>query len=85
VRTGLLRDVYLTVISSPNQQGRVTIGVAVNAMVIWLWIGGGVIALGTAVALSPRFRRRGRPAVEPRPAAPAVTSPPAEQPEVVSV
>ena len=67
IRTGLLRDVYLTLVSSPNQQGRITIGVDINAMVIWLWIGGLILALGTAVALvaSPPTRapagRRARP------------------------
>jgi cytochrome c-type biogenesis protein CcmF len=60
VRTGLFRDVYLTLISSPNHRGRVTIGVAVNPMVVWLWIGGGVIAVGTGVALIPTLRRRRR-------------------------
>jgi cytochrome c-type biogenesis protein CcmF len=52
VRTGILRDVYLTLISSPNERGRVTIGVAINPMVEWLWIGGGVMALGTAHGLA---------------------------------
>jgi cytochrome c-type biogenesis protein CcmF len=60
VRTGLREDVYLTLVSSPNEQGRVTIGVAVNPMVMWLWVGGGVMALGTIVALSPGLRRRAR-------------------------
>jgi cytochrome c-type biogenesis protein CcmF len=58
VRTGLLRDVYLTLISSPSSGDRVTLGVAVNPMIVWLWIGGGVIALGTVVAVAPSLRRR---------------------------
>jgi cytochrome c-type biogenesis protein CcmF len=57
VRTGLREDVYLTLVSSPNQRGRVTLAVAVNPLVVWLWIGGGVIALGTLVALAPSLRR----------------------------
>jgi cytochrome c-type biogenesis protein CcmF len=61
VRTGLLRDVYLTLISSPVDGGRVTLGVAVNPMVVWLWIGGGFLAVGTVIALLPVLRRR-RPA-----------------------
>jgi cytochrome c-type biogenesis protein CcmF len=65
VRTGLLRDVYLTLISSPtNDGGRVTLGVAVNPMIVWLWIGGGVIVLGTALALVPGTRRRRIPTRE---------------------
>lgn len=61
VRTGLLDDVYLTLVSSPNDTGRVTVGFAVNPMVLWIWIGGAVMALGTIVALLPRRRE---PAVD---------------------
>jgi cytochrome c-type biogenesis protein CcmF len=53
----------------------VTIGVAVNPMVMWLWVGGGVMALGTLVALSPGLRRRARPTEtedEPVPVEPAL-------------
>lgn len=66
VRTGLLRDVYLTVASVPTETGPVTFGVAVNPMVVWLWVGGGVMAVGTALALVPaedRRRRRARRAL----------------------
>jgi cytochrome c-type biogenesis protein CcmF len=66
VRTGLKEDVYLTLVSSPSESDRVTIGVAVNPMVLWLWIGGGVMALGTIVALLP-VRRRERDADDPAP------------------
>jgi len=75
VRTGLLRDVYLTLISSPVDGGRVTLGVAVNPMVVWLWIGGGFLAVGTTIALLPGLRRR-------RPEAP-VESPEAVEPDPV--
>jgi hypothetical protein len=30
-------------------------------MIVWLWIGGGFMALGTILALAPRLRRRSRP------------------------
>ncbi len=62
VRTGLLRDVYLTVASAPTDKGPVTFGVAVNPMILWLWVGGAVMALGTALALVPAEgdRRRAR-------------------------
>jgi cytochrome c-type biogenesis protein CcmF len=71
VRTGLREDVYLTLVSAPSGDaaGRVTIGVAVNPMVVWLWIGGGVVVLGTLLALVPGPRRRRvvpEPAVEAR-------------------
>jgi cytochrome c-type biogenesis protein CcmF len=66
VRTGLLRDVYLTLVSAPTDRDRVTIGIAINPMVVWIWIGGGLIAVGTIVALLPARRRA---VVPPRPAA----------------
>lgn len=60
VRTGFREDVYLTLISAPSgaPDGEVTLGVAVNPMVVWLWIGGGVVVLGTMLALVPGPRRR---------------------------
>jgi cytochrome c-type biogenesis protein CcmF len=74
VRTGVLRDVYLTLITSPDESGRITLGVQLSPMVVWLWIGGGIIVCGTAVAVWParRARRRTAPGGEPldRPAPP---------------
>ncbi len=66
VRTGLREDVYLTLVSSPNQQGRVTLGIRINSMIVWLWIGGAVMAIGTVLALLPSLRRRPRPAAGDR-------------------
>jgi hypothetical protein len=34
--------------------------VRINPMIVWLWIGGGFMALGTILALAPRLRRRAR-------------------------
>ena len=67
IHTTLVRDLYLTLESTPNQRGRVTIGIAVKPMIVWLWIGGAVVALGTLLALTPSLRRkrkRGEPVVE---------------------
>ncbi len=61
VHTGIADDVYLTLVSSPGAQGRITLGVRINSMIVWLWIGGGFMALGTILALAPRLRRRSRP------------------------
>ncbi len=58
VRTGVLRDVYLTLVASPDEDGRVTLGVQVNPLVVWLWIGGGIVAAGTVVAIWPARRSR---------------------------
>jgi cytochrome c-type biogenesis protein CcmF len=57
VRTSWREDLYLTLISSPTDADRVVIGVAVNPMVLWLWVGGGVMAVGTLLALLPTRRR----------------------------
>ncbi|MBI2169969.1 MAG: heme lyase CcmF/NrfE family subunit [Actinobacteria bacterium] len=73
VRTGLAEDLYLTLVSSPTDTEEVTIGAAVNPMVLWLWIGGGVMALGTAAAVWPTRRRR---AVHPGDGASREGSPP---------
>ena len=67
VHTGPIEDVYLTLVSSPKEGGRVTLGVRVNPMILWLWIGGGVMALGTILALAPRLRRRPRGTVRAEP------------------
>jgi len=58
VRTGILQDVYLTLVSSPTETGAVTLRVQINPMVLWLWTGGLIMALGTALALLPARRRR---------------------------
>jgi cytochrome c-type biogenesis protein CcmF len=60
VRTGLLRDVYLTLVASPGEDGRITLGVQLSPLVVWLWIGGGIIVVGTAVAVWPARRAHRR-------------------------
>jgi cytochrome c-type biogenesis protein CcmF len=60
VHTGIVDDVYLTLVSSPNAQREITLGVRINPLIVWLWIGGGFMALGTILALAPRLRRRPR-------------------------
>ena len=57
VHTGVVDDVYLTLVSSPNDKGRITLGVQIQPLTVWLWIGGLLMALGTVVALMPRMRR----------------------------
>jgi cytochrome c-type biogenesis protein CcmF len=59
VRTGLVEDVYLTITRLPTEDSdEVTIRVIIQPMAVWLWIGGGVMALGTILAAWPRGRRR---------------------------
>jgi cytochrome c-type biogenesis protein CcmF len=67
VRTGPLRDVYLTLVASPGEDGRITLGVQLSPLVVWLWIGGGIMVVGTGVAVWPgrRARRRAEPGALP--------------------
>ena len=67
VRTGLVDDVYLTLISPPDARGEVVVGVIVQPLVAWLWIGGATMVIGTVLAAFPDPRRR-QPA--PAPATP---------------
>ena len=65
VRTGLFKDVYLTLVTAPPQPGgQAVIGVDVQPLVLWLWVGGGLMLLGTAMAAWPSRRRR-RPSLAP--------------------
>jgi len=79
VRTGPFQDVYLTLVSSPTDQGRITLGVSVNPLVVWLWIGGGVMALGTALALVPA--KKTNPALTRSPGAPRAPAAEPSEPE----
>ncbi len=59
VRTGFTDDVYLT-LEQGSQPGdtEVTIQAFVRPMILWLWIGGLVMAIGTLLAAFPGSRRR---------------------------
>ncbi|MDQ3569115.1 MAG: heme lyase CcmF/NrfE family subunit [Actinomycetota bacterium] len=60
VRTGPLEDVYLTLVSAPRQPGEpAVIGVVVQPLVVWLWLGGGLMAAGTLMAAVTGRRKRG--------------------------
>jgi cytochrome c-type biogenesis protein CcmF len=59
VRTTLREDVTLSVLDVPQQPGDpVLLRITVQPMVVWLWVGGGVIAFGTILAAFPGRRRR---------------------------
>ena len=55
VHNGLREDVYLTLVRAPKG-GTVVVGMRVNPMVVWLWIGAGVMVAGTAIAAWPTRR-----------------------------
>ena len=50
-----------------------TLRVIIQPLVLWLWVGGGVIAVGTFLAAFPGRRRRGTEPVS------AVAAPPSEE------
>jgi cytochrome c-type biogenesis protein CcmF len=82
VRTGLTEDVYLRISRLPDEDTRVvTLQVIIEPMVLWLWVGGGVIAFGTVLALWPGSRRR---PTDPVSALPSVTEAPSPPPSLGS-
>jgi cytochrome c-type biogenesis protein CcmF len=59
VRTGLTNDVYLTLEQgSKPGDASVSIQAFVRPMILWLWIGGLVMAVGTLLAAFPGNKRR---------------------------
>jgi cytochrome c-type biogenesis protein CcmF len=66
VRTGLIEDVYLSLLRAPTDgDDAVTVAIKVNPLVVWLWIGAGVMAAGTAIAAWPTGRKDSRPSPAP--------------------
>jgi cytochrome c-type biogenesis protein CcmF len=86
-------DVALSLLAVPaSGSSTVTLRVTAQPLVMWLWIGGGVIAVGTALAAFPGRRRRptepvSAPVPGRRPARPDPLGgggpPPPRQPETV--
>jgi len=73
VRTTFTDDVVLSVIDiKGGENGSVTIRVTVQPLIMWLWIGGGVMAFGTLLAVFPGRRRNPLDAVS----APVTVGPP---------
>jgi cytochrome c-type biogenesis protein CcmF len=59
VATSLSQDVYLSLQQAPADDAgqTMTVRVIVQPLVTWLWIGGGIMAVGTALAAFPGRRR----------------------------
>src|SRR5262249_51052080 len=58
-RSTLREDLYVVLGSYDPQTQLVTIQAYVNPLVVWIWLGGLILALGTAVAGWPTAARRG--------------------------
>jgi cytochrome c-type biogenesis protein CcmF len=56
-RLGLVEDLYLVLGDFARDGSHATIKVQVNRMVSWLWIGGLVLTIGTALSILPDRRR----------------------------
>ncbi len=58
--TSPTEDVYLSLVSAPADDEGQTVGlrVVVQPLIMWLWIGGAVMAVGTLLAAFPGRRRR---------------------------
>jgi len=57
VRTGLGEDLYVTLLSYDPVGGSATLRVFVNPLVMWIWAGGLIVALGALFAIWPDRRR----------------------------
>lgn len=59
VKTGLFKDVYLT-LEPPvfKDSDKARIKVFIKPLILWLWIGAGLMAIGTLLAAFPGRRRR---------------------------
>jgi len=59
VRTGFTKDIYLT-LEKATEAGatEAQIKVFIKPMILWMWIGGGLVAIGTVLAAFPGRRRR---------------------------
>jgi cytochrome c-type biogenesis protein CcmF len=58
-RLGLREDVYLVLGDFARDGSQATVRLQVNRLVSWIWIGGLILTLGTALALLPERRRPG--------------------------
>ena len=65
VKTGFAKDIYLTLENgSKPSTGFARVKIFIKPMVVWLWVGGALCALGTVLAAFPgRHRRRPTDAV----------------------
>ncbi|HLI15008.1 MAG TPA: cytochrome c-type biogenesis CcmF C-terminal domain-containing protein [Acidimicrobiales bacterium] len=58
IDSGALDDVYLSPVEITPGRQVVTLDVVVQPLVVWLWIGGALVALGALLAALPGRRRR---------------------------
>jgi cytochrome c-type biogenesis protein CcmF len=52
IRTTVREDLYV-ILSGLGDDGRANVRVIINPLMMWMWIGAGVLTLGTALAAWP--------------------------------
>jgi cytochrome c-type biogenesis protein CcmF len=57
VRSTAARDLYINLMAFKEDGTSATIRVLVEPLVVWIWLGGGIVCVGALVALWPRRRR----------------------------
>jgi cytochrome c-type biogenesis protein CcmF len=82
VRTGLAKDIYLVLEERPTDERGARLKVFIKPLTVWLWIGGGFMALGTVLAAFPGHRRRPIDPVSAPVASPEDAGPPDPRPEM---
>ncbi len=86
VRSTALDDVHLSLLGAPDEDSdEIRLRVTVQPLVVWLWIGGGVVALGTVLSMVPPRRKRGRVTDAVRTEADPAAQPEAAQPGAAEV
>ncbi|MBF8266547.1 MAG: cytochrome c assembly protein [Dehalococcoidia bacterium] len=60
LRSTLMEDLYIILAGWDDNAGSATFKILVNPMVTWIWLGGGVLLLGTVIAIWPDRRERDR-------------------------
>jgi cytochrome c-type biogenesis protein CcmF len=57
VSTSLANDLYVTLMAYDSSTSTVTLRAFVNPLVVWIWLGGGVVGIGSIFAIWPDRRR----------------------------
>jgi cytochrome c-type biogenesis protein CcmF len=64
VKTSLDEDLYLNLVNINTDGSIIGLQVILEPMILWLWLGGGVMGLGTVISLWPTRRRRSKTNIE---------------------
>ena len=54
IRSTLVEDLYLVLADYNLNNETITLSVLINPLLLWMWIGGVIMVLGTLVAMSPQ-------------------------------